>query len=264
MGNPRHERDALPAGEKLFGARGRIAVHARQRVFEPAHRIVHQRLFQPRHRAVADHALMHEVAGEIRLVPPEQPQHVVGRPAGVIHQTPAESSTAAAARSHPRPPPRWHCRISCASVGRHALVGIDRQHPVAGRQRQRKSLLRAEPFERMRHHPRALALRDLRRFVGAAAVNHDALVAERKRVETVRDIAGLVQRDDDGAQSRHDPRALPPTSPRRAAGPGARHCAPHGTAAQDSICAGFPSGRTSETVTARRPERTSRCGRAGE
>jgi hypothetical protein len=54
----------------------------------------------------------------------------------------------------------------------------------------------------MRHHPRAFALRDLRRFVGAAAVNDDALVAERKRVETTRDIAGLVQRYDDGAQSR--------------------------------------------------------------
>jgi hypothetical protein len=45
-------------------------------------------------------------------------------------------------------------------------------------------------------------LGDLRRFVGAAAINDDALVAERKRVETACDIAGLVQRYDDGAQSR--------------------------------------------------------------
>ena len=94
----------LPDASKLLGAGGRIAVHPRQRVLEPAHRIVHQRLVQPRHRAVADHALMHEVAGEIRLVAPEQPQHVIGRPAGMIHQTAAERSIAAASRRRPRAP----------------------------------------------------------------------------------------------------------------------------------------------------------------
>jgi len=49
---------------------------------------------------------------------------------------------------------------------------------------------------------RALAFGDLRRFISAAAVNDDAFVAERKCVETACDIAGLVQRYDDGAQSR--------------------------------------------------------------
>ena len=51
-----------PDGDKLLGAGGRIAVHARQRILEPQHRIVDQRLVQPRHRSVADHPLVHEVA----------------------------------------------------------------------------------------------------------------------------------------------------------------------------------------------------------
>jgi hypothetical protein len=54
----------------------------------------------------------------------------------------------------------------------------------------------------MQHHSRALAFGDLRRFISAAAVNNDAFVAERKCVETACDIADLVQRYDDGAQSR--------------------------------------------------------------
>jgi len=55
-----------------------------------------------------------------------------------------------------------------------------------------------------------------------------------------------------------------PTSPRKAAGPGAMHCVSDETAARDNICAGFPTGRTRRHGTARQREHTSRCGRAGE
>ena len=46
---------------------------------------------------------------------------------------------------------------------------------------------------------RRLKDRDLRRFVGAAAVNDDTVVAERQCVETARDVAGLIQGNNDGA-----------------------------------------------------------------
>ena len=48
-----------------------------------------------------------------------------------------------------------------------------------------------------------IGARDRHRVVGAAAVDHDALVAEREAVQTFGDVAGLVAGDDDGAQARH-------------------------------------------------------------
>src|SRR5262249_43954884 len=87
--------------------------------------------------------------------------------------------------------------------GRHPLVGVDRQHPVALRKRQREILLRAEPMPVVRDHARAPLGRDRGGAIGAAGIDHDALVAERQTVETGADVRLLVSRDDDGAQAHH-------------------------------------------------------------
>jgi hypothetical protein len=86
---------------------------------------------------------------------------------------------------------------------RHALVSIDEQNPVAGRQRQGVVILRAVAGKGVNGHQRALAARDRHRVIGALAVDDDTLVGEGDTVETVADMGGLVPGDDDGAQTRH-------------------------------------------------------------
>src|SRR5262249_49452052 len=86
--------------------------------------------------------------------------------------------------------------------GRDALVGIDRQHPVALRERQRKVLLRPEAMPVVRLDARTPLARERDGAVGAAGIDHDALVAEHKRVEAGADVRLLVLGDHDGAQTR--------------------------------------------------------------
>ena len=70
------------------------------------------------------------------------------------------NSTAAASRSHRRRACAMASLISCREFRAHALVGIERQHPVALRERQREILLRAEILRsRACDDARALCLR---------------------------------------------------------------------------------------------------------
>src|SRR5262249_31374092 len=67
---------------------------------------------------------------------------------------------------------------------------------------QRKVLLRAEALPVVRLDARAPLARELDGAVGAAGVDHDALVAERETVEAGADVRLLVLGDHDGAQTR--------------------------------------------------------------
>src|SRR5690348_16775433 len=72
--------------------------------------------------------------------------------------------------------------------GAHALIGVERQYPVAGRERECEILLRAEAVELAVLDTDAALARNALRVILAAAVDHDALVAERQRVEAGADI----------------------------------------------------------------------------
>src|SRR5436305_1637716 len=72
--------------------------------------------------------------------------------------------------------------------GRHASVGIDRAHPTALREREREILLPPYAAPLVRSNPRALFRGDRRRAIGAAGVDHDALVAKGQAVEAGADI----------------------------------------------------------------------------
>ena len=103
-------------------------------------------------RALAHHPLMHDIVGEARLAAPEQPQDVIGIPAGMTHRPAAEAG-------QPRHlvtvrPALLHRAVEFGGERRaHPFVGVDRQHPVAGGERQREILLRAETGERPRSRP---------------------------------------------------------------------------------------------------------------
>ena len=86
-------------------------------------------------------------------------------------------------------------------LGRHALVGVDAEHPITGRLVQRPLFLDpiARPV-RLEHETRVLAS-DRHRAVRASAVQHDDLVSQvRDRLQTVPDAVLLVADDDDDRQ----------------------------------------------------------------
>ena len=83
------------------------------------------------------------------------------------------------------------------------LVGVDREHPIALRQRQRLVELAPKTFEGMKADAGSPALGDPHGVVVAAGIDHDALVAERDAVETLRNVHRFVLGDDDCAQDRH-------------------------------------------------------------
>ena len=85
---------------------------------------------------------------------------------------------------------------------RHPLVGVDREHPIAARERQGDVLLGAEPGPFVGRDLRAATRSDCHGVVGAAAVDHDALVAEGDALQARSDVLRLVPGDDDRAQSR--------------------------------------------------------------
>ena len=126
-------RAAIAGGDDYLGACRRIAVHARKRVLEPRHRMVDERRPQPLDHTGADHALVDDGVIEAGLAAAEQPQHVIGIPAGMAHRPAAEAG-------EPRKLPgigvaRGDRRSDRSrKLGRDAFVGIDRQHPCAGRE----------------------------------------------------------------------------------------------------------------------------------
>ena len=95
------------------------------------------------------------------------------------------------------------------------LVGVDREHPVALRERQRLVELPPETVEGVKADAGSPALGDPHGVVVAAGIDHHALVAERDAVETVRNVRRFVLGDDDCAQDRHLDHAISVlTSPR--------------------------------------------------
>ena len=167
-----------------------------------------QRLVEPFDRAVADHALMDQRVVEFCFAAAEQAQHIIGRPARMPQLAAAEARTA-------RQLPAIGAGVGkrrldrAGKFWRRPLVGIDRQHPLTGRQRQRIILLRPKPAPLVKLDAGALRLGDVDGAVAAAAIDHDPLVAERDAVEAIADIRRLVAGDDDGGQLRHDARSVP-------------------------------------------------------
>ncbi len=102
-----------------------------------------QRFRKPSHHAVADHPLMDEIVGETRAFATEQAKHIVRVPAGMSHRLSAEGGKA-------------RHLVSISTGSRHRMfdfvgelftdtfVGIQRQHPIAGGQRQSVVLLRTK------------------------------------------------------------------------------------------------------------------------
>src|ERR1700730_16587446 len=133
---------------------------------------------KPPDRAVADDPLMHKVVCKSRLFTTKKTQHVIRKPARVAHgaaQEGGESRNLVSVRKR-----GTYCGQYFGSERRrNALVGVDRQHPFAPRLRQCKVLLGAETGPRMGHDRSAGGPGDLDGVVIAAAVDHDALIAER-------------------------------------------------------------------------------------
>src|ERR1700682_3898789 len=88
-------------------------------------------------------------------------------------------------------------------LGRHALIGVDREHPIAPGERQREILLRPETAPFMGNDAGTFLRGDRRGAIRTAGVYHDALVAKGEAVEAGADVRLLVLGDDDGAQARH-------------------------------------------------------------
>ena len=159
------------------------------------------------------------------------------------------SSTAAATRRRRRAPLAIALRISCASAGAHALVGIDRQHPIAGRQRQRKSLLRAEALRtdatpRARPCPaRSAPCRRCCRCRPRCARRRTKACRGTPRCCRPRSCAMMMALSR-GMLASRPPVGVEPPHP----APGIAHAC--GTAAPDNTCGGFPSGRDADTGSA--------------
>ncbi len=83
-------------------------------------------------------------------------------------------------------------------LGRDFLVGVDAQHPVVARERDREALLRTEAAPRLLDDARAVPSRDVARGVVAARIDDDDLVAERERPQARRELIAGVVRDQDG------------------------------------------------------------------
>ena len=167
-----------------------------------------QRLVEPFDRAVADHALMDERIVEFCFAAAEQAQHIIGRPARMPQLAAAKAGTA---RQLPAigAGVRKHRLDRAGKFWRRPLVGIDRQHPVAGRERQRIILLRPKAAPFVKFDAGALRFGNVDGAVAAAAIDHDPLVAERDAVEAIADIRRLVAGDDDSGQLRHGWRSVP-------------------------------------------------------
>ena len=88
--------------------------------------------------------------------------------------------------------------------GGDKFIGIKAQHPRAGSKRKRIILLRAKTAPFVKRDAGALFFCQLHRRIGAAAIDHNALVAKREAVKTRPDIRCLVLGDDDGAELRHE------------------------------------------------------------
>ena len=86
---------------------------------------------------------------------------------------------------------------------RHPLVRVDGEDPIGAHEVERTLLLYAEPPPILAHHDvRAGLAGELRGTVGAAAVDHDDLVAEPKHPEALGNVRLLVLRDDERADGR--------------------------------------------------------------
>src|SRR6185503_19822671 len=84
----------------------------------------------------------------------------------------------------------------------HALVGVEVEHPFAGRRVERELLLDPIARPRIVHDARGVLPGDLRGGVARAAVDHDDLVAPGDAVEVQSYLARFVLADDDARDGR--------------------------------------------------------------
>ncbi len=179
----------LPASPQLLRRQRRIAIHLADQIVEVHERLVHDRLPQRAERPVDDHALVHAVVGKAGAAAAEEAHHVIGPPARVTHEASAEARSARQPiRRGRRSSQPIAALISVRRRGCQPLVGVEREHPVAGREIERAILLRAEAGPVRRHDDlRASLARDLDGAVRAPRVDDDDLVGPRDRVEGARD-----------------------------------------------------------------------------
>ena len=174
----------------------RVAVLLRDVVVDRLRGRVQEIAVEAHDRPVGDDVLVHRVVGPARAAPVEQP-HVPVRVALAVREPAAEEAVAPRDRVGRR---RGHAVAErgadrALERGRHALVGVEAQHPVVLRGRDREVLLRAEAAPRFLEHARAAAPRDFHGIIAAARVDHDRLRGERRRREARLEILRGVARD---------------------------------------------------------------------
>src|SRR5208283_4715911 len=164
--------------------------------------MVNERLAKPFKRAFADDALVDDGVVEAGFAASKQPHFVAGIPARMTAFPAAKAGKAWKL-------PRVCVRASDSRLDRRgklggdALVGIDGQHPIPRGQRQRIVLLRPITAPFLKLDAGAFCPRDLHGRIRAAAIDHDALVAECEAIEAGGDIHRLVLGDYNRAELRH-------------------------------------------------------------
>ena len=197
-----------PVGDRLRQARApaarmhvaraaaRVAVELLEDVVHIGVTEVVQALGEVADRAVDRHVSMQKIIRESRLRAPAEPQGVVGSPAAVVHHLAAELRPARDAVAVVRTGPDRRPDLGL-QLGRDALVGVEREHPVARGERKAARHLRAVARPVGDDDARSRGARDRRGLVGAARIEHQHLVGEGGAGDAVGDPRGLVLGDDD-------------------------------------------------------------------
>ena len=198
----RRQRDLRePGGAALAMHRRRlqrrVAVLLGNVVGQRFGRRMQQVAVDPRRMAVDDHVLVHDVVAPARPAPVEQ-AHVPVRIAFAVIEPAAEEPVAArdGERARARVVAREDFGDPRRELGRHALVGVEAQHPVVRGRGDGELLLRAEARERMVDHARAEALRDFHGIIAAPRIDDHGVRREARRFETTGQVTRGIARDD--------------------------------------------------------------------
>ena len=194
---------------------GRITVQARQRIFELDDGIMDERRPKPFHHAVADHSLVDDRIVEAALCRAE----TAARRSRDTSRNGASAGRKSwrDAETPKRPRRRGDGGFDRrGKLRRDAFIGIERQHPRPGRERQRIVFLRAKalPFVKLGARPFSRAISTVASVLPQSTTIRSS---QKARLSRHAPIFAASFGDHDGAELRHEASVLRPlTSAARA------------------------------------------------
>ena len=219
----------------LGGERG-VAVGARQEVGRVAIAPVDERPLEAADAARDRDRLVDGALAEPRKASSKEPELPVGPETAVADPPPPEDVAAGRAVAVVWPVRRQHATDRVAKVGRHLLVGVEGQKPVAAGLRETEILLRGKAGPGPHDHSVRELPGDLHGLVLRLGVDHDQLVRPRHALQARAQPLLLVQRDDDDGQARVRHRTRISATDRKTGSPSSDAMAPPGAVSVRCTC----------------------------